>query len=192
MCIWTCNVQGNTLFWCPCGWSSGSHSFIILWDLLIHCQTVDGDVNPFGAFSSAGGWCGPLRMWAIVMFQTACCGFASVEIFISFSSCVTCFWCLSPVWWHCASWRMEYSSLCPSLQLLLFPILTFGPNWHARHIFLWINSSFVHLRMFFVPFRFSSLLKLFWPPWEFLRTWNKKYHTSFQQMMIYSTAWIIS
>lgn len=26
----------------------------------------------------------PLRMWAIVMFQTACRGFASAEIFISF------------------------------------------------------------------------------------------------------------
>lgn len=139
MCIWTCSAQDDPLYsdihvYNP----TESHSRALLfysWDLLIHYQAWLETCEPISVFvSSAGGWSVPLPMWAIVMFQTACRGLASAEIFISFFACFTFFWCLSPVWWFFGSWLGNIHHFL-LLFTSLFPLLTFGPKWEAFPLF---------------------------------------------------------
>lgn len=154
MCIWTCSVQNNTRH-CdihvddPLNPILGLYYFIheICWYTI---RLGWRHVNPFGVLSSSGGWSVPLRIWAIVIFQTACRGFAWAEIFISFFACVTCFWCLSSIWWCFQA--IEYSSFYTSVYLFLFPLFTFG----AFPVF-WSNPAFVDLRMKFVPLTDTKL-----------------------------------
>lgn len=161
MCIWTCSAQDDPLcsdihVYNP----TESHSRTLLfysWDILIHYQAWLETCQPIWVFlSSAGGWSVPLPMWAIVMFQTACRGLASAEIFISFFACFTFFWCLSPVWWFFASCLGNIHHVSS---------FDFWTKLRSTSSVLWINSSAVHLRMNFVPlgdkkkWGFSSLIR---------------------------------
>lgn len=143
MCIWICSVQNNTLH-CdihvddPLNPILGLYYFIheICWYTI---RLGWRHVNPFGVLSSSGGWSVPLRIWAIVIFQTACCGFASAEIFISFFACVSCFWSLFDDFSLPSHEKFAILYFC-------LPLFTFG----AFPVF-WINSASVDLRMKCVP-----------------------------------------
>lgn len=148
-----------------------SHSGTLLfysWDLLIYYQAWLETCEPIWVFlSSAGGWSVPLPMWAIVMFQTACRGLASAEIFISFLACFTFFWCSSPVWWFFAS-RLGniHDFFFFTSARLVVSSFDFWTKLRSTSSVLWINSSAVPLRMNFVPlcdkekkWGFSSLIR---------------------------------
>lgn len=69
---------------------------------------LDGDMlNPFGFFFPCAL---PLHMWSIVMFQTACRGFASAELLISFFCLCHLFLMLVSCLMTFRSLTLEYSS----------------------------------------------------------------------------------
>lgn len=138
VCIWTFSVQGNTLYFAvdyPLNPILELYYFIheICWCIIRHGWR---HVNPFILWrlisaSALLGHCRVLKR-----------GFASAEILISFSACVTRLWCFAPVCCFLCFMVLAYSHIFTSVCLSLFPLASFRQNWEAFSMF---SSSSEHL-----------------------------------------------
>lgn len=174
--LWTSCDQGGTLFILCVDDPLYPILALLLfysWDLLIHyegwMETRESIRRRFLCWRSISG------VWPIVMLQSACRGFASAEVFISFFACVTCFRCLSAYWWLFAPWHCNMHQLKIKKKKISSPLfcprLTVGSNSDRGRTKRWNLSEE----------DFSKSFDFFFPP--VLRIMNSSKHNYAHSMM---------